>query len=158
LETGFLVAGSLQEEWIMSAPGIQLNSEPHITVVQPTIQQYLQGVREAVMSNNLAAAQQAFAQLQKAIPSPAQESGGRSNAFAARISQGVQAVGNALEAGDLPGAEQAVAELRQSFQSASDRQASQQRVAAESVSSSAPANSSEDDSGSDSRPKLSVTV
>jgi hypothetical protein len=143
----------------MSAPGIQLNSEPHLTFVQPTIQQYLQGIKEAVMSNNLPAAQQAFAQLQKAVPSPSQESGGHSNAFAVRISQGVQAVGNALEAGDLPGAEQALGELRQSFQSASDRQASQQQsVAAESVSTSAPVDTSEDDGGSDSGPKLNVTV
>jgi hypothetical protein len=143
----------------MSAPGIQLNSQPHLTFVQPTIQQYLQGIREAVMSNNLPAAQQAFAQLQKAIPSPSQESGGQSNAFAARISQAVQAVGKALDAGDLSGAEQAVGELRQSFQSVSDRQANQlQRVAAESVSASAPADSSEDDSNSDPGPKLNVTV
>jgi hypothetical protein len=142
----------------MSAPGIQLNSEPHLSYFQPTIQQYLQGIKEAVMSNNLPAAQQAFAQLQKAIPALSQESGGQSNAFAARVSQGVQAVGTALAAGDLAAAEQAVGEIRQNFQSASDKQASQpQSVAAESVSTDDRAASSEDDS-SDSGPNVSVRV
>jgi hypothetical protein len=142
----------------MSAPGIQLNSEPQLSYFQPTIQQYLQGIKEAVMSNNLPAAQQAFAQLQKAVPALAQTSGGQSNAFAARISEGVQAVGTALAAGDLSGAEQAVSQLRQSFQSAPDRQAGQQQsVAAESVSTDEPAGSSEDDS-SDSGPSVSVRV
>ena len=85
----------------MSAPGIQLDSEPHLTHFQPTIRQYLQRIKEAVMSNNLPAAQQAFAQLRKSIPFPAQGSGGQRNELATRMNEGVQALGRALEAGEL---------------------------------------------------------
>jgi hypothetical protein len=142
----------------MSAPGIQLNSEPQLTYVQPTLRQYLQSIKEAVMSNNLPAAQQAFAQLQKALPFASQGSGGQANEAATRISQGVLAVGNALEAGDLSGAEQAIGELRQNIQSASDGQAGQQKSVAGPVSSNGLEVSPEDGNNSDSGPKLNVRV
>jgi hypothetical protein len=95
----------------MSAPGIQLNSEPQLTHFQPTIRQYLQSVVEAVMSNNLPAAQQAFAQLTRNIPSPAAASGSQKTELATRVQQGVQVLGKALETGDLSAAQQAVGEL-----------------------------------------------
>jgi hypothetical protein len=146
----------------MSAPGIQLNSTPHLIYVQPTIQQYLQGIKEAVISNNLPAARQAFSQLTKAAPSSSQGSGDQANELATRISQGLQAVGNALAAGDLSGAGQAVSELRQNIQSASTGQADQQPAVTTSpslsgsdVSSNA---SSSDDSSSDPGPSLSVRI
>jgi ribosomal protein S20 len=142
----------------MSAPGIQLNSQPQLTYVQPTLRQYLQSIKEAVMSNNLPAAQQAFAQLQKALPSQSQGSAGQTNEAATRISQGLQAVGTALEAGDLSGAEQAIGELRQNIQSASDGQAHQQKSVAEPVSSNGPEVSLEDGNSSDSGPNLNVRV
>jgi hypothetical protein len=75
----------------MSAPGIQLNSTPHLIYVQPTIQQYLQGIKEALVSNNLPAARQAFTQLTKAVPSSSSGSGEPTSEFATRISQGLQA-------------------------------------------------------------------
>jgi len=74
----------------MSAPGIQLSSQPYLTYFQPTIRQYLQSIKDAVVSNNLPAARQAFTQLSKAIPSPAQGNSGETHEFAVRISQGVQ--------------------------------------------------------------------
>jgi hypothetical protein len=145
----------------MSAPGIQLNSTPQLIYVQPTIQQYLQGIKEAVISNNLPAAQQAFSQLTKAAPS-SQGSGDQANDLATRISQGLQAVGNALAAGDLSGAGQAVSELRQNIQSASTGQADQQPAVTTSPSlsgSDASSNaSSGDDSSSDPGPSLSVRI
>lgn len=133
----------------MSAPGIQLNSEPHLPAVHPTVRQYLQGIKEAVMSDNLPAAQQAFAQLKKAVPSPSQGSSGQNNDLATRISQGLDAVGKALQAGDLTGARQAVGELRQNFQSASNGQVGQ---------SSGSDISTEDGGGSDSGPSLNITA
>jgi len=141
----------------MSAPGIQLNSTPHLIYVQPTIEQYLQGIKEAVISNNLPAAQQAFTQLTKAVPS-SQGSGEQANELATRISQGLQAVGNALAAGDLSGAGQAVSELRQNIQSASAGQADQQPAVTTSPSLSGSDVSSSDNSSSDPGPNLSVRI
>jgi hypothetical protein len=140
----------------MSAPGIQLSSAPQLTYFQPTIQEYLQGIKEAVMSNNLPAAQQAFAQLTKAVPSPSQGSSGQANELATRTSQSLQAVGNALEAGDLAAAGLAAAELRQNISSA--QAAQQQSVAAESVSLSSSDASSSDDSSAEPGPNLSLRV
>ncbi len=143
----------------MSAPGIQLNSTPHLTYVQPTIQQYLQGIREAVMSNNLPAAQQAFTQLTKAAQSSPQGSGEQGSELAMRISQGLQAVGNALASGDLSGAGQAVSELRQNLQSVSDGKADKPSgVIADSASLGGSESSSSDDSSSDAGPNLSVRI
>jgi len=101
----------------MSAPGIQFSSEPHLTYFQPTIQQYLQSIRDAVGSNNLAAARQAYAQLTKTVPVPAQGAGENANELAARVEQGIQALGQALETSDVAAAQQAVAGLRTSMQS-----------------------------------------
>ncbi len=139
----------------MSAPGVQLNSAPHITYFQPTIQQYLQGIKEAVMSNDLPAAQKAFAQLTKALPLPSP--GGKTSEVAG-IGEGLQAIGNALEAGDLSGAGEAVAALRQSFQSESNGRPHQQQIpVAESPSTSSDA-SSGDSPSSEQGPNLSVRI
>ena len=144
----------------MSAPGIQLNSTPHLIYVQPTIQQYLQGIKEAVISNNLPAAQQAFTQLTKAVSLSVQASGqqANSNELAPRISQGLQAVGNALAAGDLSGAGQAVTELRQNFQSAPAAQANQQAGVTTSLSFDGSDGSSSDNVSSDPGTTLSVRI
>jgi hypothetical protein len=143
----------------MSAPGIQLNSQPNLTYFQPSIPQYLQSIKEALMSNNLPAARQAFAQLKKAIPAPSQGSGGQSNEIAARLSEGLDALGKALAAGDLPAAQQAVGEFRQNIQSASDGVANAQRsTVAEPVSSHGSGASSGDSGSSDLGSKLNVRV
>jgi|SRR5271166_67375 len=124
----------------MSAPGIQLSSQPYLTYFQPTIRQYLQSIKDAVVSNNLPAARQAFTQLSKAIPSPAQGNSGETHEFAVRISQGVQDLGQALEAGDLGAAQHAVGGLRTEIQSISDAQSrKQESVAEETASSTGPA-------------------
>jgi|SRR5271165_4499076 len=133
----------------MSAPGIQLSSEPQFTYFQPTIRQYLQGIRDAVGSNNLAAARQAFAQLTKAVPAPTQGVSGKADELAARVGQGMQALGQALETSDLAAAQQAVAGLRTSFQSISDEPVQNQRSVAEESGSS-------NGAGSDGGPNLSV--
>jgi|SRR5580658_36108 hypothetical protein len=140
----------------MSAPGIQLNSTPHLIYVQPTLQQYLQGIKEAVISNNLPAAQQAFTQLTKAVSS--QGSGDQSNELATRISQGLQAVGNALAAGDLSGAGQAVTELRQNIQSTPAGPADLQPGVTTSLSLSGPDVSSSDNSSLSAGPTLSIRI
>jgi hypothetical protein len=141
----------------MSAPGIQLNSTPHLIYVQPTLQQYLQGIKEAVISNNLPAAQQAFSQLTKAAPS-SQGSGDQANDLATRISQGLQAVGNALAAGDLSGAGQAVTELRQNIQSTPAGPADLQPGVTTSLSLSGPDVSSSDNSSLSAGPTLSIRI
>jgi hypothetical protein len=118
----------------MSAPGIQLNSEPQLTHFQPTIPQYLHSVAEAVMSNNLPAAQVAFAHLTKTLPTSAIAS--ERTALATRVQQGVQVLGKALETGDLSAARQAVVELGLDIQSRPDPQIHQPQsadVAAESA-------------------------
>jgi hypothetical protein len=115
----------------MSAPGIQLSSQPALTYFHPTIQEYLQSIKEAVISNNLPAARQAFAQLTKAIPSSVQSGSGETNEFASRISEGMRALGQALETSDLATAQQAVGGLRTSLQSMSDAHSSQPQGAAE---------------------------
>lgn len=109
----------------MSAPGIQLSPEPHLTYFQPTIRQYLQSIKDAVASNNLPAAQQAFAQLAKAVPAPARGSSA-TNEIAARISQSMQTLGQALETSDLAAAQQAIAGLHRNIQSMSDHQGGEQ--------------------------------
>ena len=92
----------------MSTTGVQLNSQAQFTYFHPTIREYLQGVREGLSSNNLAAAQRDFARLNKALQS---STGDGASASASLISQGLQALGKALEAGDLSGAAQALGEL-----------------------------------------------
>lgn len=92
----------------MSTTGVQLNSQAQFTYFHPTIREYLQGVREGLSSNNLAAAQRDFARLNKALQSSTADV---ASASASLISQGLQALGKALEAGDLSGAAQALGEL-----------------------------------------------
>jgi hypothetical protein len=98
----------------MSTTGVQLNSQAQFTYFHPTIREYLQGVREGLSSNNLAAAQRDFARLNKALQS---STGDGASASASLISQGLQALGKALEAGDLSGAAQALGELPPNIQS-----------------------------------------
>lgn len=116
----------------MSATGTQLSPEPQFTYFHPTIQEYWRSVETAVVSKNLPAAQQAFAQLTKALQFPAQ---GQPSELANRISQGLQNVGKALEAGDLAGAARAISELPRKAPSIPEGQAQQQGVAGGSASS-----------------------
>lgn len=143
----------------MAAPGIQLNSEPQLTYFHPTIRQYLQGIKEAVMSDNLPAARQAFAQLTKAVPSPSQGSSGQTSKLATSVSEGLQAVGKALEAGDLSGVGQVVGALRRDIESMAVRPAPQQQsVAAELPSSNGSDVSAVDGSSSELGSSVNVRV
>ena len=138
----------------MSAPGIQLNSQPNPTYFPPSIRQYLQSIQEALTSNNLPAAQQAVAQLTKAIPSLSQGSAGQANELTARVSQRLEVVGRTMEMGDLSGAATEVANLRRDLQSASSAEAHQQQIAPVEPASSNGA----EDSSSDLGPNLNVTA
>jgi len=141
----------------MSAPGIQLSSQPLVTYFRPTIRQYLQGIKDAVASNDLAAARQAFAQLTKAIPSAAQPSSVHVSEPSTRVGQNMQALGNALEAGDHSAAQQAVAELRINFQSVAEEQGpKRQSPAAEPAAASGSEGAHPDGSISEAGPNLSV--
>lgn len=114
----------------MSAPGIQLNLEPHLTLFQPSIRQYVQSVVEAVVANNLPAARQAFTHLAKAVPSTLTASSGQGTDQATRIQRGVQALGRALETGELGAARQAAGELGVNIQPTFDGQGGPQQSAA----------------------------
>ena len=120
----------------MSASGVQLSSDAHLAYFHPTIREYLQSIRTAVVSNNLPEAQQALARLKKAIPASAQTTNAQNSETATRLSAGVQAVAKALEAGDLPGAELAVANLHKDMQSTSEAQVQPQNAKPEPPSGS----------------------
>jgi hypothetical protein len=132
----------------MATSGVELKSGPQLTQWHPTIQEYLQGVRQAVLSNNLAAAQQAFTRLQKAL-------GSAPSAGVERIGESVQALGQVLEAGDLPGAEQALGTLRLELQASSGLQVSRQAQPVTEISTTAPG---QEDGGSGSAGDLDLTV
>jgi hypothetical protein len=113
----------------MSVPGIQLDSAPYFTYFQPNVRQYLQEIKETVMSGKLPEAQQALARLKSIVPSTAELGSGQTTDLAHQMSLGLQAVGNALDAGQLPAARQAIEELGQSFQAMSDLRVGQTPIA-----------------------------
>jgi hypothetical protein len=110
----------------MSVPGIQLDSAPYFSYFQPNVRQYLQGIKEAVISGNLPEAQQAFDRLNSLVPASPDPASGRTTELTNQITLGLQTLGNALDGGELPAARQAVEDLSQSFQSISHVQAGQQ--------------------------------
>jgi hypothetical protein len=140
----------------MSAPGIQLNSEPHLPHFQPTVRQYVLGIQEAVASNRLPVAQQLLTRLSKAI-STAGPGNADSAEAAARIQQSVQALGKALQAGDVAAAQASVRELRQNVQGVSVEQAHLQPT----VSTGVPASNGQEVAPADNSsetPTLNVRV
>ena len=94
----------------MSAPGVQLSSETHISCFQPSVRQYLQQIEQAVISKNVPAAQQILGQLEKTVATSTSASGGQ---FSGQVVSDLQKIGAALAAGDLDAAGRAVDELRQ---------------------------------------------
>jgi hypothetical protein len=140
----------------MSSNGIQLNTQAELTYFHPSIREYWQSIRDAVVSNNLSEAEQAFTQLRKAIESLAQE---QTSEPAQRISQGLQDVGQALEAGDLSSAAQALGKLSANIASMSQEQSKpQEDLAAESVSSTGTAVSLREGDDPDTGTFLNVNV
>lgn len=96
----------------MSAPGVQLYSPVQGNYFEPDVRAYIQKIEQAVVSNNLAAAQQAFVQLDTLVheyPPAASKAGGWQSPEAAKS---VAAIGQALKEGDLDGAATALAGLR----------------------------------------------
>ena len=59
----------------MAAPGIQLNSQIQLTYFQPTVDQYVEKIKQAVASQDKTAAEQALEQLEKAVPGAGQTGG-----------------------------------------------------------------------------------
>jgi len=111
----------------MSAPGIQLNSAPQISYFQPDVRQYLQKIEQAVTSNNLPAARQAFASLSKAVQSPATANrvqGQREEHAAQSVSNNLQGLGQALDAGDLHEAGRVLQGLQQNLKARAQESAS----------------------------------
>lgn len=137
----------------MSAPGIQLGSEPHFSYFQPDVREYLQKLEQAVVSNNLAAARHAYAQLQKSVDPSTPHATNRLGAQAsAQVSAELQTIGKALESGQLSEAGDALRELRKTM--TANQVPPQSRT-----SESEPANgetASETEHSSDSRPNLNV--
>jgi len=133
----------------MSAPGIQLHSEPRVTYFEPNISQYLQRLEQAVVSNNPPVARQAFEQLDRSVrslPSAAQPS--------TQLAEKLQNLGQTLESGDATAARQAVEEFRQQFTSLYGT--SPHRVP--DTSSSPSANTSEEVGNSNSAHNLNVRI
>ena len=110
----------------MSAPGIQLSSEAQFTYFEPSVRQYLQNVEQAVVSQNVATARQAFSQLDRTVRAAALSS---ARVFGSQHSEQVishlQTVGAALESGDLPAAGRALNELQQHLSGSPAREAGQ---------------------------------
>ena len=101
------------------AAGVQLTSEVHLACFQPTVDQYLKKIQEAIASGDLADAQQALAQLKNTVTGVGQADG---KGGTARQQTGLQDVSAALANGDLADAERAVNDLQQPLSAANSRQ------------------------------------
>jgi len=97
------------------ATGVQLNPGVHLAYFQPTVDQYLKKIEQAITSGDLASAQQALAQLKKAAASTGQA--GDAKGGTARQGANLNDVSAALGSGDLAWAERAVSDLRQALSS-----------------------------------------
>ena len=130
------------------AAGVQLTSGVHMAYFQPTVDQYLKKVEQAIAAGDLAGAQQALAQLKKAAAKA-----GDGSAGAARQDANLEDVGAALGNGDLAQAEKAVSDLRRSLSSgtspAKAGAADGESGAGAASSSAAPGDSSETDGPGD---------
>jgi len=95
------------------AAGVQFNSNVHLTYFQPTVDQYLKKIQEALAANDVQGAQTALAQLKKAAISA-----GHATADGISTSQqrtaNLNDIGAALDSGDVAWAERAVNDLRAS--------------------------------------------
>ena len=94
------------------AAGVQLSSGIHLGYFEPTVDQYLKKIQQAVSSRDLSSAQQALAQLEKMMSTSAQPAGGT------QAGAVLDNVGAALGGGNLALAEHALNELRKDLSSA----------------------------------------
>jgi RNA 3'-terminal phosphate cyclase len=103
----------------MAAPGVQLNSDKHLEYFEPTVDQYVKKLEQAVASRDLSAAKQALANLDKAVTTKQRSSSqGAGVQDSQQAGTPMAAVSSALENGDFTSAEGAVSELRKSLSSA----------------------------------------
>ena len=143
----------------MSAPGIQLSSQPQLSFFQPTVRQYLQSVEQAVISNNLQAAQQALGSLQKALQSSSGLGGHSTKQLSEKVGAALQAVGSALKSGDPEQATEALGELRQTLASPVEGQSHSSPVVTEPAEAQEPTSGSESEPATPgANPPLNITV
>jgi hypothetical protein len=103
----------------MAAPGVQLNSDKQLEYFEPTVDQYVKKLEQAVASNDLSTAKQALANLNGAMTNEHRStSNGTGVPDSEQTSTAMNDIGSALENGDLTSAESAVGELRKSLSSA----------------------------------------
>lgn len=145
----------------MSAPGIQLGTELHLSYFQPDVREYLQKLEQAIVADSLSAARQAYAQLQKSVAPSTSQAIGHGNAQASlQVRERLQTLGQALESGQLSEAGSALAELRAKMRfAAAEGTASQvpsQSSTSENQSASAGTANRPDVPGSDSGRNINV--
>jgi len=136
------------------ATAVQLSSGVHLTYFQPTVDQYLKKVEQAIASGDLESAKQALAQLKKAV-SGADKAGDGSGHPTGHSGANMQDVNAALGSGDLAWAERAVNDLRQTLSMADPRQTTGES-GGDAASSGAQGDSSETDGSGDGSRGLDV--
>lgn len=99
----------------MSAPGIQLYSSTETKYFEPDVRTYVQKIEQAVVSNNLPVARQAFEQLDKLVSSSTAVGGRAGSSHTAELAHKVAVLGQALTAGDIDTAANALVGLRQTL-------------------------------------------
>ena len=100
------------------AARVQLDPGIHLGYFEPTVDQYLKKIQQAVTTQDLSAAQQAFARLEKKMSTSAQPATGTGSQPSAQLLGDLGNIGAALGSGDLALAGQALNDLRNSFFSA----------------------------------------
>jgi len=94
------------------AAGIQFNAADHLACFQPSVDQYLRKIEQAVISDDPKAAQQALGQLERMLSASAQAGGkGTGSPSSEQLMRGLQDVRTALESNDLASAGYSLREL-----------------------------------------------
>jgi hypothetical protein len=110
----------------MAAPGVQLNSEIHLSCFQPTVDQYLKKIEQAITTEDKTTAEQALSQLQKAASAPGAAGGsadGRNTS--GMITVGLNYLRAALDSNDFSSAGQALNTLKKDLASGQGSDASE---------------------------------
>lgn len=96
----------------MAAPGIELNPQIPLSCFEPTVEQYVKKIQQAVASENKTAAEQALAKLEKAVGGSGPMSERTGTGASGQVITGLQYVRAALEENDFSSAGQAISALR----------------------------------------------
>jgi len=102
----------------MAAPEVQFNSEQHLAYFEPTVDQYVKKLEQAVASNDLSSAQQALANINKAISAPSSGSNGTASQHSQQISADLESIGAALQSGDLASAANVLGDFHEAISTA----------------------------------------